>query len=297
MPGAGSRFDYATVGHVTVDVLEDGSRRPGGTAFYSALQASRLGLRTLVLTRGDPTEIEALLGPYLDELALHVLPAPNTTTLATNGIGDERRQRLLAWAGEIDADAAPDAGILHLAPVARELAPRGSWEAPFVGLTAQGLVREWLHEGGEVSLRAPSAEAAAELRRLGETCDAIVLSELERSACAELIEAAAAADTAVAVTDGPAPSTVLRPGASALRLPVPPLEYGEPVEDLGAGDVFAAAFFVALAEGAAADAAARLGNAAAAERMAGAGPGAVGDRAAIERRATALAGREPRDQR
>jgi len=25
-------FDYVTVGHVTVDVLPDGSRRPGGTA-------------------------------------------------------------------------------------------------------------------------------------------------------------------------------------------------------------------------------------------------------------------------
>ena len=48
------RFDYATVGHVTVDVLPDGSRRAGGAAFYSALQAARLGLRTLVITRGRP---------------------------------------------------------------------------------------------------------------------------------------------------------------------------------------------------------------------------------------------------
>ena len=36
---------YVTVGHVTIDVLPDGERRPGGTAFYSALQAARLGLR------------------------------------------------------------------------------------------------------------------------------------------------------------------------------------------------------------------------------------------------------------
>ena len=39
------RFDYTTVGHVTADVLGDGSRRPGGSAFYSALQAARLGQR------------------------------------------------------------------------------------------------------------------------------------------------------------------------------------------------------------------------------------------------------------
>jgi hypothetical protein len=55
------RFDYTTVGQVTVDVMPDGSRQPGGTAFYSALQASRLGLRTLILTRGVTSEIEQLL--------------------------------------------------------------------------------------------------------------------------------------------------------------------------------------------------------------------------------------------
>src|SRR2546429_8874944 len=61
---ARARFDYTTVGHVTIDVLADGSRRPGGTAFYSALQASRLGLRALILTRGAVPEIERLLEPY-----------------------------------------------------------------------------------------------------------------------------------------------------------------------------------------------------------------------------------------
>src|ERR1700736_2439574 len=73
------RFDYTTVGHVTVDVMPDGSRRPGGTAFYSALQASRLGLRTLVLTRGVASEIEELLEPYRRELQLDIQPAPETT--------------------------------------------------------------------------------------------------------------------------------------------------------------------------------------------------------------------------
>jgi len=39
----GARFDYTAVGHVTIDVMPDGSRRPGGGAFYAALQAARLG--------------------------------------------------------------------------------------------------------------------------------------------------------------------------------------------------------------------------------------------------------------
>ena len=62
---------------MTVDVIAtDSSRRPGGGAFYSALQAARLGLRTLILTQGSAPEIEELLGPYSDELELRVIPAP-----------------------------------------------------------------------------------------------------------------------------------------------------------------------------------------------------------------------------
>jgi sugar/nucleoside kinase (ribokinase family) len=52
-------------------------------------------------------------------------------------------------------------------------------------------------------------------------------------------------------------------------------------DDLGAGDVFAAAFFVALHEGLAPAQAAAFGNAAAAVRIAGLGPGAIGERHAI----------------
>jgi sugar/nucleoside kinase (ribokinase family) len=67
-------------------------------------------------------------------------------------------------------------------------------------------------------------------------------------------------------------------------LEVPPPAIGAPRDDLGAGDVFAAAFFVALHEGLAPDAAAAYGNAAAAVRIAGEGPDAIGDRRAIEAR-------------
>jgi sugar/nucleoside kinase (ribokinase family) len=69
---------------------------------------------------------------------------------------------------------------------------------------------------------------------------------------------------------------------------VPALEC--PLEDLGAGDVFAAALFVSLAGGSAPEAAARFAMAAAAVRMSGRGAGAVGDRVMIERR---LAAGEP----
>ncbi len=302
-----SRFDYTTIGHVTIDVLEDGTRRAGGTALYSALQASRLGLRTAVITRGVVAEIEALLEPFRDEIELEIVPAPHTTTLATAGSGAARRQRMLAWAGAIAADVSVDSAILHLAPVARETPSRWRGRAGFVGLTPQGLLRRWRELGREITLApslapapggradptleappgaseaAPRSDPAAGLEGLARLCQAIVLSEQERAGCADLLRLARAAGAVVAVTAGAEPSTILRPGAGPVAFPVPKL--GEPPEDLGAGDVFAAAFFVALAEGRTTEAAATFANAAAAVRLQGSGPAAIGGRGAIEARA------------
>jgi hypothetical protein len=280
-------YDYTTVGHVTIDVLvADGSRRPGGTAFYSALQAARLGLRTLILTRGVPAEIEALLAPHRDELDLRVLPAEHTTTLQTVGEGLTRHQRLLAWAGPIEGPLEVNTAILHLAPVARETPrawcnahPRASERqrsvephAEFVGLTAQGLVRDW-DAGGEIALVPPHPE------QLPERCDAWVLSERERECCAAPAARAAMAGAVVAVTAGAHPTELQLPGGECLRVPVPSV--AAPVEDLGAGDVFAAAFFIALHKRLPPARAAAFANAAAAVRVAGRGPGAIGGRRAI----------------
>ncbi len=280
------RFDYTTIGHVTVDVLEDGSRQAGGAAFYSALQAARLGLRTLILTRGVAAELEGLLEPYRDELELNVLPAAHTTTLHTRGSGSQRSQRVLAWAGPIEEQLTIDTAILHLAPVARE--SPGSWRghAEFVGLTPQGLVRGWSRDHD--SLIEPAAPPASALT-VAASCNAIVVSQQERASCASLIAAASAAGALVAVTDGACPNTIITPGGTgqALQLDVPHLE--APVEDLGAGDVFAAALFIALYDGRTAVDAASFANAAAAVRMSASGAQAIGDRAAIEQRLSSYA--------
>jgi sugar/nucleoside kinase (ribokinase family) len=282
------QFDYATVGHVTVDELADGSRRPGGTAFYSALQAARLGLRTLVVTRGQPAEIEALLAPY-GELSLHVEPAPSTTTLHTTGSGEARRQLMLAWAGRLAAPLEDlDAAIVHLAPVAAELPPAaellaGAVRARFIGLTAQGLLRRWDGQGGAVTLAPPPPEIAA----IASRCDALVLAEHEQASAEPLIAQAAAAGAPVLVTAGPQPTTIVLPDGGRLRQPVPPLP--EARDDLGAGDVFAAALFVELARGVTPRPATDFANAAAAVRMSGRGAGAIGDRLAVEERAASAA--------
>jgi sugar/nucleoside kinase (ribokinase family) len=275
------RFDYTTVGHVTVDVTRDGSRRAGGTAFYSALQAARLGQRTLIVTRGVPRVIEKLLEPYRGELELEILPAGQTTTLETSHAGPARSQRVLAWAGAIDERVLVDTSILHLAPIARETPGRWSGHADFVGLTPQGLVRGWSGDAGEIFPTTPDP------RRIPERCQAVVMSEQERASCAELISGAGAAGAIVAVTAGRSPTTLLLPGGQALAVEVPSVAH--PSDDVGAGDVFAAAFFIALREGRAPRQAANFANAAAAVRIGSAGAQAIGDRSAIEARLRAAA--------
>jgi hypothetical protein len=272
----GGRFEYTTVGHVTIDVLADGTRRPGGTAFYSALQASRLGLRALILTRGAAVEIERLLEPYRAELELEIQPAEQTTTLRTSGWGATRRQRMLAWAGPIEGEPSVETSILHLAPVAQESPRRWRGEARFVGLTPQGLVREWATGGGEISL------AAADSAAFPQRCDALVISEVEQVSGAELVSQARRAGTVVAVTAGHRPTTVHVPGGGTLHVPTPAT--AEPGDDIGAGDVFAAAFFIALHEGQPAPDAAAFAAAAAALRIAGPGTSAIVGRSAIEAR-------------
>ncbi len=311
---AGLHFDYLTVGHVTVDVLDDGTRQPGGSAFYSALQAARLGLRTQILTCGAAGEIEALLAPYEDEVSLRVLPAAHTTVLATSGEGATRRQRLLAWAGRLPEQLRLDSEIVHLAPVVRELPERFGGEWRLLGLTPQGLVREWSPAGApepqpgtELALPSLPARARAEprqerrargdserMRSLGAVCDAIVLSELETSACEELIVAARARDALVAITAGPRPVT-LYVGEVAEEVGVTPLRRGVAASDMGAGDVFAAALFAELAGGSEPRAAVEFAAAAAAVRMHAPGTGAIADRSAIERYMRASpSGEEPR---
>ena len=295
-----------TVGHVTIDVIAaDGSRRPGGGAFYSALQAARLGLRALIVTQGVPSEIEALLAPYRDELELRIFPAPATTTFATSWSGGQRSQRLLAWAGPIAGPIEVDTGILHFAPVARET-PATCFDAHpphagFVGLTPQGLARTWgpragaaydaeahegAAEGGEVGGEIRSAPLPSDRDSLDailpHDCNAVVISEQERAACAPLLAAAAAGGAVLAVTAGPGATSVELPGGEITRVQAP--EVAAPRDDLGAGDVFAAAFFVALHEGLSPERAAAFGNAAAAVRIEGVGADAIGDRSAIEAR-------------
>jgi len=284
---AGAHFDYVTVGHVTRDAIERPTgaaiAQPGGGAFYSALQAARLGLRTLIVTQGVPEEIQELLLPYRDELHAHVIPAAHTTTLSTHISGTTRSQRVLAWAGAILQPIEVDAAILHFAPIARETPTSWRGSANFVGITPQGLIRHWEERHG-VPLAGELCSVDLDPASLPEDFDAAVISEQERHNARTLFAAARRHSAHVAVTAGSRPTTVhvCDPGTGPQLAQTAIPRVTAVRDDLGAGDVFAAAFFVALASGRTPLDAATFGNAAAAVRIAGVGPDAVGRRATIE---------------
>lgn len=291
MPARTPTYDYVAVGHVTVDLIADrtpaaaggddgvqrdaGAAAPveqvGGGAFYSALQAARLGCRALIVTRGEPARVHGLLEPYREELDVVVSASDATTRLLTSGRGSRRRQRVQAWAGPIERLPALDASIVHYAPVARETPPRAPAGASFVGLTPQGLIRTWGHDGW---VHATPLDPALLPARV----DAVVFSRAERESCRALLEPEGV-QALVAITSGAKPTELRLPGGA--RAWAKAMSVEDPQDDLGAGDVFAATLFVELWRGSSAVEAARRASAAAAVRLAGVGPGAVGDSEAI----------------
>ena len=68
-------IDLVAVGHVTVDETPSGIR-PGGSAYYAALTAHRLGLRVGLLTAVAP---DYSLDVFPDGIEVMVVSSPHTT--------------------------------------------------------------------------------------------------------------------------------------------------------------------------------------------------------------------------
>jgi predicted nicotinamide N-methyase/sugar/nucleoside kinase (ribokinase family) len=258
------------VGHVTLDVL-GGERLPGGTAYYAAHALAALGVRVSVLSAAGPDFPRDALrlpeaapppgGGPRGALEALVLPAPATTLFENAyGPGGVRSQRVLAGAAPLDPSRLPGGwrgpDVLLLAPVLAEVDP-----APFVaaararvaGLCVQGLVRA-VGAGGAVAPRRLEPDAAA---LAGVT--AAFVGEDEAAGQPDLVPRLAALVPIVVFTHGAAGCEVIA-GGRTRRVGI---HAAREVDPTGAGDVFAAAFLLGLAEGGEPVEAARLGAAAA----------------------------------
>lgn len=260
--------DYLVIGHVTQDLRADGTA-PGGTAAYASLTAAALGASPGVVTSLGP---DAALGP-LARIPMHVVPAPASTTFVNETTAGERRQWVRAVAAPLDGSAVPpsflDAAVVHLGPVAQEVDPAMAELFPsssFVGVTPQGWMREWGPDGA-VHHRAWDPPS-----RLARRADAAVISVEDVDHDEDRVASFVSAFDLAVVTSGAAGARLFVGGREPTHLSSPPWDE---VDATGAGDIFAAVFFLRLAGGAAALDAAREATALAADSVRRVGLAAV----------------------
>jgi sugar/nucleoside kinase (ribokinase family) len=286
--------EYVVVGHCALDVQPDGSFLPGGTVLYGALTAARMGMRTAVLTAGDPAALVPALAPFRDAFAIHILPAPATTIFENIPTPQGRRQTLHGWAGAILPESLPaawrHATILHLGPIANELPPEawadalGTTNGRLTLATPQGWLRRWDALPSPIR-HAPLALPDALLDRLG----AMVISTEERDVAEAAVRRVAVRGLG-AITDGPHGVDILRGGATT-HVPT----FAVTVRDeTGAGDVFAAAWAVQMARGESPEAAARVACAAASLSITAPGPHGIPTAAEVAALLATESDREPR---
>lgn len=229
--------DYLAIGHIAVDLSPMG-KQLGGTVSYSALTARALGLRVGIVTSAAEAES---LGP-LAGVQIVKVPSEQNTTFENISTENGRRQILHHRAGPILFDHIPQAwqgaSIIHLAPIAAELdgSLAEKLSASFLGVTPQGWLRKW-DENGQVG--ACAWENSEQL--LGQA-GAVVLSVEDVDRDLELVELMAHHTRVLCLTEGEAGAVLYWNGDR--RRFRPPLM--EEVDATGAGDIFAAAFFVRL---------------------------------------------------
>lgn len=229
--------DYLVLGHLTEDLTPAGPRL-GGTAAFSALTARACGLRPGIITAvGEGTSLAELQGiPVLK------IPSTYSTTFENLNTPSGRKQIIRRQAAPITLAGLPDAWraapIVHLGPVAQELMPEslGGFSASLLGITPQGWMRTWDDQGNVAACPWPSAE------KILPSAGAVVISRQDVQGDEDTIHAMASQTRVLAVTEGSAGSVLYWNGDSR-RFHAPDVAE---VDNVGAGDVFAAALFIRL---------------------------------------------------
>jgi len=206
-------LDYLVIGHVTAD-LNNSDTSLGGTAAFSSLTARSLGLKTGIITAFNP----ALNIDPLKSLWIKVKPSEETSTFKNISNGIERTQYLYHTAERLTTEDIPTFStpptIVHLGPVANEVDAQilKQFPASLKCLTPQGWFRS-VNSNNEVVL-GPWKNATQFLSM----ADVAVISH---------------------VTENYKGARIYWHN-DARYINAPEVKY---VDDTGAGDIFATAFF------------------------------------------------------
>jgi hypothetical protein len=228
--------DYLVIGHAAHDLTPSGARL-GGTVAFSALTARALGLRVGIVTSvGNETSLAAL-----DGIPVITIPSEHSTTFENIYHAEGRTQILHHRATPIAFAHVPEvwrrAGIIHLGPIADEVSPilPKGFSPELLGLTAQGWMRGWDESGRVHPVRWEDVSAL-------EAAGAVAISLEDVGGDMEQVEHLAQHTRILAVTEGAA-GCVLYWNGDRRRIRAP--QFAE-VDATGAGDIFAAAFFIRL---------------------------------------------------
>jgi sugar/nucleoside kinase (ribokinase family) len=229
--------DYLIIGHLTVDLTAAGPRL-GGTAVYSGLTARALGLRVGIVTAWGE---ELSLDP-LGEIPVAGISVEKSTAFENVYTPDGRVQVIHHPAPRVEYEYIPEAwrgaSIVHLGPVAREVDDSLVRKFPgsLVVVTPQGWLRAWNTEGRVSAMEWPQAPYV-----LGHSGAAVVgMEDIEYDE--ERLEDMIVSCPVLAATEG-SEGVRLFWNRDVRRFRPPEVEEVDPT---GAGDIFAAAFFVRL---------------------------------------------------
>jgi sugar/nucleoside kinase (ribokinase family) len=230
--------DYLAIGHIAVDLTPNG-KQLGGTVSYSARMAQAMGLKVGMITSvAEDVKLENLNG-----IQIVNIPTQQSTTFENVKTEHGRKQTLHYHATKILAEHVPDvwknSAIVHLAPIAQEVdlnVTQCFGSVSFIGVTPQGWMRGW-DENGRVYATAweNSNQVLGQIR-------GVVLSLEDLNHDLEKVEWLASQINLLCVTEGEAGCVLHWRGDRRRFRPITV----EEVDATGAGDIFAAAFFVRL---------------------------------------------------
>jgi 1D-myo-inositol 3-kinase len=246
--------DFLAIGHATRDIQPGGDWRLGGSVAFAALTASRLGLKSAVVTSG-PSELLAELTRTLPDVQVSAIPSVEATTFEnvyTNGV---RRQYLRGRAATISLDAVPQrwraAPMILLAPLIGEVqlevaAELSRSNCALLAATPQG----WLRRTDSIGRVSPApfdmaGQILPFLQAMILSYEDVMVDTMTRGVeqAHELVSDWAHIVPLVVVTRGAAGALLFQKGHQPRAFPGYPAREVDPT---GAGDVFAGAFMAQL---------------------------------------------------
>ncbi len=255
------------IGNATRDLTPHGPEL-GGSVAYAGLTLAALGCKVRLLTAVAGNDD---LSPLEDQLEIKRVPASQSTTFENLYDSGSRMQYLRARGGSIGAGDLPQAWarteLLILAPVLNEIGPKVTQDLEYklLGISAQGWFRE-TNLDGPVRLK-PWTQVLPLIPN-----EAIVsVSEEDLGGDEEAALELARHCRALALTKASHGADVFWGGR---RVHVPALARVE-IDPTGAGDIFAAVFFLRLLLGDDPPAAAQQANRYAADSVGRPGLSAV----------------------